>query len=82
MLIFDEATSSLDSHSERKVQESIEALHGKRTVIVVAHRLVTVSSADYIFVIEDGILSEEGVHRELINGNGLYSRLCAKQSLD
>jgi ABC-type multidrug transport system fused ATPase/permease subunit len=82
VLIFDEATSSLDAHSERKVQEAIEALHGKRTVIVVAHRLVTVASADYIFVIQDGRLAEEGTHEELRAGNGLYSSLCAKQSLD
>jgi ATP-binding cassette, subfamily B, bacterial PglK len=81
VLIFDEATSSLDANSEKKVQEGIEALHGKRTVIVVAHRLVTVSSADYIFVLEEGKLSEEGTHEQLRSGNGLYSRLCAKQSL-
>jgi ABC-type multidrug transport system fused ATPase/permease subunit len=73
VLIFDEATSSLDAHSKRKVQEAIEILHGKRTVIVVAHRLVTVASADYIFVIEDGRLAEEGTHEELRAGNGLYS---------
>ena len=82
VLIFDEATSSLDAHSERKVQAAIEALHGKRTVIVVAHRLVTVAAADYIFVIEDGHLAEEGNHKELRAGGGLYSRLCVRQSLD
>ena len=82
ILIFDEATSSLDANSEKQVQEAIEKLHGKRTVIVVAHRLVTVASADYIFVIKDGRLAEEGTHEELRAGNGLYSSLCAKQSLD
>jgi ABC-type multidrug transport system fused ATPase/permease subunit len=82
VLIFDEATSSLDVHSERKVQAAIESLHGKRTVIVVAHRLVTVASADHIFVIEDGCLVEEGNHKELREGNGLYNSLCARQSLD
>ncbi|MEK9627519.1 MAG: ABC transporter ATP-binding protein [Nitrospinota bacterium] len=81
ILIFDEATSSLDANSERKVQEAIEALHGKRTVLVVAHRLVTVASADHIYVIENGSLAEEGTHEELKEGSGLYSRLCAKQSL-
>jgi ATP-binding cassette, subfamily B, bacterial len=81
VLIFDEATSSLDANSERKVQEAIEALHGKRTVIVVAHRLVAVASADYIFVIEDGHLAEEGNHEELRMGSGLYSSLCSKQRL-
>jgi ABC-type multidrug transport system fused ATPase/permease subunit len=82
VLIFDEATSSLDANSERKIQEAIETLHGKRTVIVVAHRLVTVSSSDHIFVLEGGRLSEEGTHEQLLQGKGLYSRLCAKQSLD
>ena len=81
VLIFDEATSSLDANSERKVQEAIEALHGKRTVIVVAHRLVTIARADYIYVIENGRLIEEGTHQKLMAGSGLYSRLCAKQSL-
>ena len=81
VLIFDEATSSLDANSERKVQEAIEALHGKRTVIVVAHRLVTIARADHIYVIENGRLIEEGTHQKLRAGSGLYSRLCAKQSL-
>ena len=81
VLIFDEATSSLDANSERKVQEAIEALHGKRTVIVVAHRLVTISEADYIYVIENGTLTEEGTHEKLRAGNGLYGNLCAKQRL-
>ncbi len=81
VLIFDEATSSLDANSERKVQEAIEALHGKRTVVVVAHRLVTIARADHIYVIENGRLIEEGTHQKLRAGSGLYSRLCAKQSL-
>ena len=82
VLILDEATSSLAAKSERKVQEAIEALHGKRTVIVVAHRLVTISKADHIYVIEKGNLTEEGTHEDLRMSKGLYSRLCAKQSLD
>ena len=82
VLIFDEATSSLDVNSERKIQEAIETLHGKRTVIVVAHRLVTVASADIIYVLENGGLAEKGTHEELKAGNGLYSRLCSKQSLE
>jgi ATP-binding cassette, subfamily B, bacterial PglK len=82
VLIFDEATSSLDANSERMVQDAIESLHGKRTVIVVAHRLVTIACADYIYVIENGRLTEEGTHEKLKLGSGLYSHLCAKQSLD
>ena len=82
VLIFDEATSSLDAHSEKRVQEAIETLYGKRTVIVVAHRLATVACADYIYVIENGRLTEEGTHQELRAGSGLYSSLCARQTLD
>lgn len=82
VLIFDEATSSLDAISEKKVQETIEALHGKRTVILAAHRLVTVAHADQIYVIENGRLAEEGTHEKLKAGSGLYSHLCTKQSLD
>ena len=81
VLIFDEATSSLDANSERKIQAAMETLHGKRTIIVVAHRLATISNADCIYVIEKGNLAEEGTHEKLRVGNGLYSNLCAKQSL-
>ncbi|MBT5472044.1 MAG: ABC transporter permease, partial [Nitrospina sp.] len=73
--------SSLDANSERKIQGAIDSLHGKRTVIVVAHRLVTVANADFIYVIENGSLTEKGTHEKLRAGSGLYSRLCAKQSL-
>jgi ABC-type multidrug transport system fused ATPase/permease subunit len=82
VLILDEATSSLDTNSERKVQEAINFLRGKRTVIVVTHRLVTVANTDYIYVIENGSVAEKGTHEELKNQNGLYSRLCEKQSLE
>ena len=81
VLIFDEATSSLDANSERKVQEAIDSLHGERTVIIVAHRLVTLSNADYIYVLEEGKLAEEGTHEQLRTMQGLYSRLCTKQTL-
>ena len=79
MLIFDEATSSLDTNSEKKVQEAIESLHGKRTVIVIAHRLVTVKETDYIYVLDNGGLVEQGTHEELRDSNGIYSRLCKKK---
>ena len=82
VLIFDEATSSLDANSERKVQKAIDSLHGKRTVIVVAHRLITLANADHIYVLQNGKITEEGKHQNLKNGNGYYSRLCEKQSLN
>ncbi|MBM14718.1 MAG: hypothetical protein CMH75_01280 [Nitrospina sp.] len=81
VLIFDEATSSLDAHSEKKVQEGIQTLYNKKIVIVVAHRLVTLTSADYIYVLENGSLAEEGTHGQLKAGNGLYSSLCVKQHI-
>ena len=81
VLIFDEATSSLDANSERNVQDAIDSLNGKSTLIVVAHRLVSLANADYIFVLENGILAEEGTHEKLKFGNGLYSCLYKKQSL-
>ena len=82
VLIFDEATSSLDSNSEKRVQEAIDSLYGKRTIIVIAHSLVTLANADHIYVLENGNLAEEGTHQNLKNGNGLYKRLCDKQVLD
>jgi ABC-type multidrug transport system fused ATPase/permease subunit len=82
ILILDEATSSLDRLSEQKVREAIELLHGKRTVIVIAHNLATVAGADHIYVIENGQLAEQGSHEELHAGEGLYSRLCAGQKLE
>ena len=81
LLIFDEATSSLDANSEKKILDAIDSLHGKRTVIIVAHRLATAASADYIYVINNGNLTEEGTHEKLKCGNGLYNQLFQKQSV-
>lgn len=72
ILILDEATSSLDTESERLVQSAINALMKNRTVLVVAHRLSTVSHADIILVIEDGRITEQGTHAELIKREGRY----------
>ena len=74
--------NSLDANSERKVQDAIETLRGKRTVIIVAHRLATLANADYIYVLENGRLTEEGTHEKLKSRNGLYSSLCEKQRLE
>ncbi len=81
-LIFDEATSSLDANSEKMIQNAIDSLQGKRTIITVAHRLITLAKADYIYVIENGKLTEEGTHEQLKNEKGLYSHLCKKQTLN
>lgn len=75
VLLLDEATSSLDSESERLVQEALERLMRGRTTFVVAHRLTTVQRADRIVVLNKGVLVETGTHHELMDRKGLYQYL-------
>ncbi|HEV2202838.1 MAG TPA: ABC transporter transmembrane domain-containing protein [Bryobacteraceae bacterium] len=82
ILILDEATSHLDSESERLVQRALQNLMEHRTVIVIAHRLSTVRRADKIVVLEDGHISETGTHEDLVNGGGIYQRLHNMQFLE
>lgn len=83
ILILDEATASLDSESEKLVQDAMERLMQHRTVIVIAHRLATVVDLDRILVFERGQIREDGPHAELIQiEGGLYRRLYELQSLD
>ena len=80
ILILDEATSSLDSHSEYQVQQALEKLMEGRTSIIIAHRLSTIKKVDRIFVINQGQLAEMGSHAELTRvNNGLYSNLLKMQ---
>lgn len=75
ILILDEATSALDTESERLVQQALETLMAERTVLVIAHRLSTVTNAEKIIVLEKGEIKEMGTHNELMEKAGLYSNL-------
>jgi subfamily B ATP-binding cassette protein MsbA len=75
ILILDEATSSLDTYSEKLVQEALERLMTDRTVLVIAHRLSTIQKADKIIVLDRGRIVESGTHEELLGKSGLYKKL-------
>ena len=80
ILILDEATSSLDSESEKLVQEALEYLMQGRTSIIIAHRLSTIRSADAILVLHEGKIVEKGTHKELLEiENGMYKNLSTLQ---
>ena len=83
ILILDEATSSLDSESERLIQDAMERLMVGRTTIVIAHRLSTVRALDRLLVFEKGKVIEEGTHSELVaREDGIYRRLFEQQALE
>lgn len=81
ILILDEATSQLDSTSERIVQQALDRLVCGRTVFMIAHRLSTVRNANRIVVLDKGMIVEQGTHSQLLEENGLYKRLYAAQEL-
>ena len=81
IMILDEATSALDTESERLVQDALEKMMQGRTSLVIAHRLSTIQNADTIVVMQKGEIVEQGSHRELMEGGGMYRRLVEMQQL-
>ena len=81
LLILDEATSSVDTHTERLIQDALKRLMRDRTSLVIAHRLSTIQGVDRILVMHHGRIRESGTHAELMALGGLYSRLYQLQYL-
>ncbi len=80
ILILDEATSAVDTQTERLIQEALNRLTEDKTTVVIAHRLSTIKEADQIIVIKEGEILETGNHDELLHADGLYAELCRAQS--
>ena len=81
VLVLDEATTSVDLEAEALIQETVANLMGGRTTLIIAHRLSSLHHADRIVILEEGRVSEEGSHQDLLAGNGLYRRLYDIQTL-
>lgn len=82
IIILDEATASVDVHTEKQIQKAISSLTGKQTIIAIAHRLSTIQGADQILVFHEGEIAERGTHEELLEKKGLYYKLHLAQSLE
>ena len=79
VVILDEATSALDTETEAQLHTALAEFLNNRSTLIIAHRLSAVKQADRVYVFEDGHIIEEGVHEELVQTNGLYSRLYSTQ---
>ena len=81
MLILDEATSAVDNETEAQIQEAIEALSGKKTIIAIAHRLSTIRTCRRICMLQGGRIVEEGTYDELMEQRGAFYELVRRQEL-
>ena len=79
MLILDEATSNVDTNTERRVQKAMRSLMAGKTCFVIAHRLSTIQNADHILVLDHGDVVEQGTHEDLMDRKGFYFRMYASQ---
>ena len=79
IFFFDEATSALDSATEKEIQKNLQVISRNRTTLVIAHRLSTAADADLILVLENGVITEQGTHDQLLLGNGKYTEMWNKQ---
>ena len=81
ILLLDEATASVDSETERQIQDALDGLMKNRTAFVIAHRLSTIQNADRIYVLDKGLVVEQGTHATLLAEGGKYAELCRKSFL-
>jgi ABC-type multidrug transport system fused ATPase/permease subunit len=81
LIILDEATSSLDSQSEHLIQQAIEKITYQTTIVIIAHRLSTIARADWIYVLKNGCLVEQGICQELLDLKGTFSNMARIQGL-
>ena len=79
IIILDEATASIDVHTEKQIQKAIKNITGKRTIIAIAHRLSTIKEADLILFIHEGEIVERGTHEELLGTNEIYTEVYRSQ---
>ena len=82
LLIFDEATSALDSESEREIQRSIHQLKGKKTILIIAHRLFTLKECDIIYLFKKGRIIASGSFDELLSTSEVFKQMCTTQNLE
>lgn len=76
IILFDEATSALDNETQKEIQQAIDNLQGEYTILIIAHRISTIINCDRIMLIEDGKITDEGKHNDLIKNNKTYKKLC------